>query len=167
MTLTAPFPISMAVGDVDNDGDLDVVIADSVSSDIVVLLGNGAGALAPQPRFTGLSASTALVLTDLDSNGILDLATASAGFAGLSVFTGDGNGSLGGRKDFLTANTVFALAAGDYDNDGRPDLAGSSVATDQALLFVNAYDPVCAKPSFARAGRLQVPLGGGNPGRSG
>jgi hypothetical protein len=153
-------PIALDVGDVDNDGDLDVVTADSVTSDIVVLLGDGLGNLAAQPPLAGLVWTTSLVLADFDNNGILDLGLAREGTGGVSVLTGDGAGAFATRKDFDFADDAFGLAAGDFDNDGRPDLAGASRPTNKAVLLVNAYDPVCAEPSFARAGRLQPVVNG-------
>ena len=158
-------PIALAVGDVDNDGDLDVVTGGSNSPDIVVLLGDGMGNLTAQPKFSGLTWTTSLALADFDGDGILDLAVAREGSFthGVSVFTGDGLGGFPNRKDFAFTDDAFGIAAGDFDGDGRPDLAGSSRGTSKAVLLVNAFDPVCPKPSFARAGRLQVPLGGGNP----
>jgi hypothetical protein len=156
-------PVSLAAGDVDNDGDLDVVTADTASSDIVVLLGNGMGSLAAQPRFLGYFPTTSLTLADFDGDGILDLGLAREGSGGISVFTGDGVGGFAGRKDFPFTDDAFGLVAGDFDGDGRPDLAGSSRGTNKAVLLVNAFDPACPKASFARAGRLQVPLLGANP----
>jgi hypothetical protein len=155
-------PVTLAAGDVDNDGDLDVVTADTASTDIVALLGDGLGNLVAQPKFASVFGTTSVTLADFDGDGILDLGVARELSGGISVFTGDGLGGFAGRRDFAFTDDAFGLAAGDFDGDGRPDLAGSSRLNNKAVLLVNAFDPVCPKASFARAGRLQIPLGGGD-----
>jgi hypothetical protein len=70
-------PSSIKLGDVNGDGNLDIVIANSLPSSVTVLLGDGRGGFAPQGRTVyavGLGALS-LDLGDLDGDGDLDIVT--------------------------------------------------------------------------------------------
>jgi hypothetical protein len=150
---------SLAAGDLDLDGDLDVVVGDAASPALRTLIGDGGPNLFPQPLFPGpLPFTTSVVLADFDSDGRLDLGTTGLGNTGVAAALGDGAGGFTAFTPFGVPQDPFALAAGDFDGDGRPDLVGSGTPVNQAVLLVNLFGLPCPNASFARAGRLQVPL---------
>src|SRR5690349_3390673 len=67
-------PSSIAVGDFNRDGKLDVAIANIKTANITVLLGNGNGTFIPATTiFTFSTAPVFLVTADFDGDGNLDL----------------------------------------------------------------------------------------------
>src|SRR3954466_2771535 len=69
-------PASAAIADVNRDGKPDLVIANSGSSDVTVLLGDGKGGFAPaagSPFPAGKNPND-IAVADFDGNGTLDLA---------------------------------------------------------------------------------------------
>jgi hypothetical protein len=119
-------PNAVAVGDLNGDGVLDVVVADQSSpvGAIAVLLGNGDGSLLASPDLAVPSPGP-LIQADLDGDGITDLAVLTTGgnYNGVMIFPGSGNGSFGAPLQTAPINGPTAIAVGDFNHDGIPDLA--------------------------------------------
>jgi hypothetical protein len=121
-------------GDLDNDGDLDVV-ASSSTTFLSVLLNNGSANFAANT--TLLSATIErIALADFNGDGNLDIA--ALGAAGLEILLGNGAGtftSLGlPTPAGLQAN---GLAVADFDGDGDPDVASTTRVTGQLTVLLN------------------------------
>jgi hypothetical protein len=79
-------PISVAVGDFNGDGKLDLAVANRLSNDMSVLLGNGAGGFAPAAGSPFRVGNLVFVaVADFDGDGLPDLATANPGGDAVSV----------------------------------------------------------------------------------
>jgi 2-methylcitrate dehydratase PrpD len=108
----------LAIGDMNNDGHLDVVTADSTGNTVSVRLGDGLGNLSQTPTATGAlgSIGTAVALADMNGDGNLDVVVArgtTAANAAVTVLLGSATGALGapitggsasGVKQIVTAN---------------------------------------------------------------
>jgi len=142
------FPVSnLGAGDVDRDGDLDIVAAasDGTNSD-QLFLNDGSGrftAVAPSPFQGQRCASTGLALGDVDGDGDLDVALANAytlGSGGPHVnqlYLGDGLGSF----TEVTATHMpslrhdsYSVQLGDVDGDGDLDLVFGNSGKDTVYL---------------------------------
>ena len=79
-------PLSVALGDVDNDSDLDVVVSVTGSANQVsVLFNDGTGSLILKENVTVSSGPIAAALRDLDLDGDLDLVTVNNGSNNVSI----------------------------------------------------------------------------------
>jgi hypothetical protein len=76
-------PVAIAVGDLNADGFLDLVVANSAGNNVSVLLGNGTGAFAVvqtaqgAPNFSTGNAPDGVVLGDFNQDGRLDIITSN------------------------------------------------------------------------------------------
>jgi hypothetical protein len=128
---------SVALGDLNNDGKLDLAVANYgtypyTNSGVSILLGNGDGTFQTPVNY-GVAAGTSptdVVLGDTNGDGNLDVGVLSLmpngpffqpGFVNLLL--GNGDGSLQTAKSVAVGPRPFALALGDYNNDGNLDLA--------------------------------------------
>ncbi len=77
-------PYSVAIGDLNGDGFLDLAVANSSSNTVSVLLGTGGGAFAAATLFSVGGRPRSVAIGDLNGDGLLDLAVAQ-GPSGVSV----------------------------------------------------------------------------------
>jgi hypothetical protein len=116
-------PSSVAVGDFDSDGRLDLAITNTKSNTVDVLLGNGNGTFqATQSYLVGADPSS-VVVADFDRDGTLDLAVADRAYGYLSVLLGKGDGTFQAAQTYSVYDHPDSLALGDFNGDGMPDVA--------------------------------------------
>jgi hypothetical protein len=134
-------PISVAVGDFNGDGQLDLVVANADGSKTVsVLLGLGnATFAAPVPHAVGVSpllnyvaTHSVLVVRDFNNDGILDIAV--AGSPGVGILLGNGDGTFKTANDYSAGLGSSSLVVGDFNGDGIPDLAVLDFSGVRVLL---------------------------------
>ena len=144
-------PSSVAAGDLDGDGDLDLAVANFLSDDVSILVnvGNGSFVLLPKslPAGTG---PYALTVADLEGDGDPDLIVTNADEEGLGILrnlTKPGDDELSfamldsrgsGR---LELGVSFSLIAGDLDDDGVPDLAVANPDENNVSVLLNRVSP--------------------------
>ncbi|MCS6914388.1 MAG: VCBS repeat-containing protein [Myxococcales bacterium] len=109
-------PFAIALGDVDGDGVLDLLIANQQGS---ILRGRGDGTFSPWVPLPG--GAGALAVRDLNGDGRLDVVTTNRALDALSVLVGDGTGAFR-SQDYGTARGPVAVVAEDLNGDLRPDL---------------------------------------------
>lgn len=114
-------PAGLAAADLDGDGDLDLVAANTVGDSVTVALNDGAGGFAASDVPAG-NGSASLAVADLNADGKLDIATANVEGDNASVLLGNGNGTFAAAKTFTTDSGPTGIAAGDLDGSGNLDL---------------------------------------------
>jgi hypothetical protein len=121
-TPTPQWPNSIAVGDFNRDGKLDMAVAafPETSEGVGVFLGNGDGTFgAPVFYYAGKNPGS-IAVGDFRGNGLLDLAVASAD--GIDILLGNGDGTFQPGAQYPLPNFVSFVAVGDFNNDHKLDL---------------------------------------------
>jgi len=134
-------PNSVAIGDFNGDGKLDLAVVNTVDNTVSVLLNNGSGGfLAPTTLTVGSNLNGggfAIVAADFNGDGKLDLAVADQGNGDVAIFTGNGSGGFTGPVTITVGNSPESLAVGDFNGDGKPDLAVANTADDTVWILLN------------------------------
>src|SRR5512139_340998 len=117
-------PLSVAAGDLNGDGTLDLAVANGGSNTVSVLLGTGTGSFAATTNFAVGTNPQSVAVGDFNGDRKLDLAVANASSDTVSILLGTGIGSFGAATDFKSGGTSPAsVAVGDFNGDGTLDLA--------------------------------------------
>jgi len=124
-------PVGVAVGDLNGDGNLDLVAANQVSQDVSVVLGNGQGGFATPVNYGLSSNGTSQVLVaDVNGDGRPDVLTLELGQ--VVVLYNTGAGQLAFPTALSTANsTVSTFGVGDVNGDGRLDVVHPDQQSNQ------------------------------------
>ncbi len=118
----------LATGDVDGDGDLDVLTTNQSTSTVSVRINDGTGIFsvpAANAEVPVGTLPTGLVLGDIDGDGDLDFATCSLVGNAVSVRFNDGAGGFSApaiNAEVPTGSLAQAPTLGDVDGDGDLDL---------------------------------------------
>lgn len=130
-----PFPVSIAVADLDGDGNEDLAVTyliDFATSRYVngVLRGNGDGTFQPLVAVpTGPTPYGPMLIADTNGDGLADLVNANPGGGSaneISISLGNGDGTFAEAHRYAVGCGPYHLATGDFNGDGQIDLVTSN-----------------------------------------
>jgi hypothetical protein len=120
----------VSIGDFNNDSRLDIVVANSGTSNVGIFLSNGVGTFSNQITYsTGPDSQPySVAILDFDNDTVLDIAVANYGSNSMVIFFGFGNGSFTNESLFNTGfdSHPFALVVGDVNNDNVTDVIATN-----------------------------------------
>ena len=127
-------PIALAAGDFNNDHHIDLVVVNSASENIMILLGDGYGSFVNTTIYsTGIQSDpSAIAVAYLDGDSYLDVVVANRGTNNVLVFLGKGDGSLSKLRSYPMGYNARpqSVAIADMNNDHRLDIIVANYESD-------------------------------------
>jgi hypothetical protein len=143
----------LITGDFNNDGNLDLAVADYLSSRVSILLGNGDGTF-QKPSAFPVPYPVALAAGDLTKDGNQDLLVVEyggTGYSSLGVFLGDGNGHFREGGTYRLGIQSLSVTTADFNGDGRLDVAAANEGLNgkggSVMVFLGNGDGTLKKPT--------------------
>ncbi len=128
-------PTSIAKGDVNGDGNLDLVVTNPLSDSLTLYLGNGKGVFEAQPEFAAERNPASVVVGDFNNDSISDLVVTNRSDGSVSILLGNGDGTfVFPHHNFAVGSGPRAMAGADFNNDGLTDIA--ILLYDKAILEI-------------------------------
>lgn len=131
------WPTSIAIGDFNGDGHVDLAVGNISSSNISVLLGTGTGSFGPRTNFSVPNWPLSIVAHDFSGDRNVDIIATSPDSNDLSMILGTGTGSFGTPIRFDERDYPNYLAKGDFNEDGQMDVAASNQQSDNLGIVLN------------------------------
>ena len=129
-------PISVAVADLNGDGNLDFAVANGNSfNDATIWLGNGTGSVTQLANFA-VGESHEVKLVDFNGDSILDMVNANSNSSTVSVSLGNGDGTFGTRTQIPAGSRPIATAEADINGDGKMDIVTANYGSDDVSVLL-------------------------------
>ena len=150
-------PSSVAVGDFNLDGNADLVVANNVSGDVSVLLGDGSGGFTVSLFGTGgFTDAVSVAVGDINGDGKPDLILVDlVGY--IWSLLGDGSGNFTAQGFLLGGTSPFFVAVGDFNGDGKLDFAVANVGSNNVSVFLGDGTGNFTQPSGSPFAAGNVP----------
>lgn len=135
-------PYAIAVGDLNADGNSDVVVTNTGNGvpTVSILLGNGDGTFQTQSTYSVGHYPSAVVVGDFNGDGDADLAVTNRDDNTVSVLLGNGDGSFQPQVTYAVSNSPVALVATDLNGDGIMDLVAANRADNSLSVLLGNGD---------------------------
>jgi hypothetical protein len=124
-------------GDLDNDGDIDLVTSNVDDGRLVVLFNDGSAGFDDYALYSIDGASNGVRCADLNNDEFLDLVNTNLDSNSVQVMLNHGDGSFGAYESFRVGAGPWSVYAADLDGDDDLDLANSNVTTHDVTVLVN------------------------------
>jgi hypothetical protein len=127
-------PIALAAPDLNKDGKADLVVVNSSSSSISILLGDGSGNFASQVQYAVGSSPYWLAVDDFNVDTKPDVAVLRSDGT-IVILLGDGGGGFTSISTLSGTPNPTALAVGEFHGDGKPDLVTLNTAGQVLTIY--------------------------------
>ncbi len=140
---TGTTPQRHVLFDYNNDGKLDLAVANTGGNTVTVYTGNGNGTFNSTAVATiSTTDPTSITAGDFNGDGYPDLAVASYGGYTVAIYTGNGSGTFTLKQTITlpSSSQPLWISIGDFNNDGVLDFVTTSQTTNAAHVYLGNGD---------------------------
>jgi|GEM_PF-790024 len=130
-------PYDMAIGDVNGDGNVDLLAANGGSNTVSIRLGNGTGTFSGSVNVPVGVLPEHVVLGDVDADGDLDFVVAIPNSNLVNVRLNNGSGTFSNGTDAAVGTNPYQVFLADANGDGSLDLFAANVNANTVSVRLN------------------------------
>ncbi|HEY3333183.1 MAG TPA: FG-GAP-like repeat-containing protein [Capsulimonadaceae bacterium] len=130
------------LGDVNGDGNMDVVGADYWSGAIDVVFGTASRTWPARVSYTGVQYPNTIAMGDLNGDGMPEIVSGNGGTSHFTVLVNAGDGTFADRQTVETSgNNSGPICMADFNEDGQLDVVSVSSTSNLTVYMNETYVP--------------------------
>ncbi|CAF3798250.1 unnamed protein product, partial [Rotaria sordida] len=148
-------PFSVVAGDLNNDNQLDLVIANSGTNNVDILLGDGRGNFTYEKTLSTGSGSHpySVIVAHFNNDNLMDIAVANYGTQCVDVLLNYGNGTFTQPKTYsLGSSSPYSLTTGDFNKDNQLDIIVTNKGTKNIGVLLSNSNGIFTSPKLYSTG---------------
>ncbi|MBF9239809.1 VCBS repeat-containing protein [Hymenobacter sp. BT683] len=149
-------PQSLAVGDFDGDGDLDVATASKAGNQVSISLNDGVGNFGNPVNVPTVGEPTGLAVGDLDADGDLDLVVANSLANTAGLLLNNGTAAFTPGAPVAVQGSPQGVALADVDGDGDLDVLTANVAASTVSVRLNGGNALATAATHGGVAALNL-----------
>jgi FG-GAP-like repeat len=153
-------PYQVVAAKFTDSGNLDLAVADYLTSQMVILLGNGDGTFQKPLRFS-VPVPASIAAGDFNNDGNLDLAVVEYFGSGeelVAIYLGNGHGGFKKSASYESGVETTSVAVADFNGDGNLDIAVANNLGNVMVFFGTGKGTLKKPASYALPGKT-IPYG--------
>jgi hypothetical protein len=135
-------PYSVTVVDVNSDSKPDIIVANSGTNNVGVLLNSGTGTFTAQTTYSTGTGSypESVAVADVNSDSKPDIIVANQGTSNVGVLLNSGNGTFTAQRTYSSGigSNPTSVAVIDINSDGKPDIIVANYGTNNVGVLLNS-----------------------------
>ncbi len=140
--VTGTTPVDVALGDLNGDGNLDIVHTERSAGGhaLAVRLGNGDGTFRARITYAAGTDPSGVAVADFNGDGQLDAVSNDYTSRTLSVYIGNGDGTFKARVTYAIGVNSQIVLVDDFNGDGKLDVVNSDIADNTLSVTLGNGD---------------------------
>jgi hypothetical protein len=139
-------PWDLWAADINRDGQIDIVVVNTFSSDMVIFYNKGNRKFADPVKMPCGAGPMSVRAADLNGDGFPDIAAATKGFPAALVFLNDTKGGFLSPVSYQVAPSPYDISCRDINGDGALDLIMTNLESDRGTILLNRGNGTFSKP---------------------
>lgn len=131
--------VSVADGDLNNDGKLDFAVTNLRFGTISVFLADGNGTFSKTDYGAG-NTPMFMLIKDFNNDGKLDIGVTNHQYHTVSILLGNGDGTFQSYISYPTGRYPYTIISGDLNGDGKIDIATANQYNNTVSVLVGNGD---------------------------
>lgn len=150
--ITENHPDQMTSADIDNDGDIDIILNNRYSNSIDVLKNDGSGEFDKTLISSNLLSPSDIEAGDLDNDGDIDIVICWEYSDAFTVYKNNGNGEYSLSGITYTRQRPVAVKLSNFDKDGYLDLVVANWESNEVTVYKNSSNGSFSVMSYFNPG---------------